>query len=123
MLKRIRKGWNPDLRRMYWGKVLMLWVLSPVFIVLVFLGLGSPQAGMALQEGSGDCTFLSPEGCRVQAEAGDASAQFNLGVMYDNGEGVPEDDAEAVRWYRMAAEQGNATTPTGTGSPRRRAAS
>ena len=28
--------------------------------------------------------------------------------MYDNGEGVPEDDAEAVRWYRRAAEQGHA---------------
>ncbi len=29
--------------------------------------------------------------------------------MYDNGQGVPEDDAEAVRWYRLAADQGNAT--------------
>ena len=28
--------------------------------------------------------------------------------MYANGEGVPQDHAEAVRWYRMAAEQGNA---------------
>ena len=26
--------------------------------------------------------------------------------MYANGEGVPEDDAEAVRWYRLAADQG-----------------
>ena len=26
--------------------------------------------------------------------------------MYANGEGVPEDDAEAVRWYRLAAAQG-----------------
>ena len=43
------------------------------------------------------------------AEQGDAAAQNNLGVMYDNGEGVPQDDAEAVRWYRKAAEHGNAT--------------
>ena len=28
--------------------------------------------------------------------------------MYVDGEGVPEDAAEAVRWLRMAAEQGNA---------------
>ena len=28
--------------------------------------------------------------------------------MYGRGEGVPEDDAEAVRWYRLAAEQGYA---------------
>ena len=26
--------------------------------------------------------------------------------MYADGEGVPEDDAEAVRWYRLAADQG-----------------
>ena len=26
--------------------------------------------------------------------------------MYDNGEGVPEDDGEAVRWYRLSAQHG-----------------
>ena len=103
---------------MYWGKVLMLWVLSPVFIVLVFLGLGSPQAGMALQEGSGDCylflmvegNLLSLEECRAQAEAGDVSAQTNLGVMYANGEGVVQDDARAYLWFNLAvaASQGDA---------------
>ena len=35
-------------------------------------------------------------------------AQFNLGIMYANGEGVLKDDAEAVKWYRLAAEQGHA---------------
>jgi TPR repeat protein len=35
-------------------------------------------------------------------------AQFNLGLMYDDGKGVPEDDREAVQRYRLAAEQGNA---------------
>ena len=43
-----------------------------------------------------------------RAEGGDAIAQFNLGLMYDNGEGVPEDDTQAVKWYRLAADQGNA---------------
>ena len=42
------------------------------------------------------------------AEAGDAEAQYWLGDMYDHGRGVDEDDAEAVKWYRLAAEQGNA---------------
>jgi len=36
---------------------------------------------------------------RVRAEAGDASAQSVLGFRYANGEGVPQDYAEAVRWY------------------------
>ena len=29
--------------------------------------------------------------------------------MYTKGEGVPENDTEAVKWYRMAAEQGIAS--------------
>ena len=45
---------------------------------------------------------------RKAAEQGDADAQYSLGVMLDNGAGVPEDDAAAVRWYRKAAEQGDA---------------
>ena len=45
---------------------------------------------------------------RAQAEQGDATAQVIVGSMYSNGEGVPEDDTEAVRWYRLAAEQGHA---------------
>ncbi len=44
------------------------------------------------------------------ADAGDARAQSNIGVMYDNGDVVAEDDAEAVRWFRLSAEGG---FPTG----------
>ena len=40
------------------------------------------------------------------AEQGYAGAQHNLGYMYSKGLGVPENDAEAVKWYRKAAEQG-----------------
>ena len=40
-----------------------------------------------------------------------AGAQFNLGVMYANGRGVLKDEAEAVRWYRLAAEQGRRRCP------------
>jgi TPR repeat protein len=43
---------------------------------------------------------------RPLAEQGDASAQFNLGLLYDDGNGVPQDYAEAAKWYRLAAEQG-----------------
>lgn len=44
---------------------------------------------------------------RARAEVGDAQAEYNLGLMYDTGRGVPQDYAEAVRWYRLAAEQGH----------------
>ena len=52
---------------------------------------------------------------RPLAEQGDAKAQFTLGVMYDNGKGVPENDAEAVKWFRKAAEQGNASAQSTLG--------
>ena len=42
----------------------------------------------------------------ILADQGDAKAQFNLGTCYDKGYGVPQDYAQAVKWYRQAAEQG-----------------
>ena len=45
---------------------------------------------------------------RKKAEAGDAVAQTNLGVRYALGLDVPKDTAEAAKWYRKSAEQGNA---------------
>lgn len=45
---------------------------------------------------------------RPLADQGNASAQYNLGVMYDIGEGVAQNDARAVNWYRKAADQGHA---------------
>jgi hypothetical protein len=43
---------------------------------------------------------------RSLAEQGDPTAQEHLGVMYENGQGLPQDYAEAVLWYRRAAGQG-----------------
>ena len=44
------------------------------------------------------------------ADAGDARAQSNIGVMYDSGEVVAEDGIEALRWFTLSAEGG---FPTG----------
>ncbi len=44
---------------------------------------------------------------RPLAEQGNANAQLNLGVMYENGQGVLQEYREAAKWYRLAAEQGN----------------
>ena len=41
--------------------------------------------------------------------------QYNLGVMYNEGEGVPLDDKESVKWYRLAAEQGDAQAQSNLG--------
>ena len=71
-----------------------------VWVVAVLL-----MSGAALAE-----TFTPTElaELRVDANAGDVRAQYLLGLRYALGEGVPQDDAEAVSWYRQAAEQGDA---------------
>ena len=50
------------------------------------------------------------------AEQGDALSQYSLGFMYARGNGVPEDDAEAARWYRQATEQGHAAAQQNLGT-------
>jgi uncharacterized protein len=50
----------------------------------------------------------SVDSLKERAAQGDAGAQYNLGVMYDKGQGVPQDYAEALMWYRLAAAQGDA---------------
>ncbi|MBI2881977.1 MAG: sel1 repeat family protein [Candidatus Tectomicrobia bacterium] len=79
--------------------------------VLVFLLVSGPVligfwgGGAALtQEGAA----TDVEELMELAEQGHASAQFNLGVMYYDGQGVPQDYVEAAKWFRKAADQGDA---------------
>ena len=51
----------------------------------------------------------------VAAEQGLANAQYNLGLMYERGEGVAQDYKEAMRWYRVAARQGFAQAQNNLG--------
>jgi TPR repeat protein len=44
---------------------------------------------------------------RKSAESGDASAQFRLGQLYDEGTGVPQDYGQAKEWFEKAAKQGH----------------
>lgn len=43
---------------------------------------------------------------RPLAEEGDAPSECNLGLLYYDGHGVPQDYSEAARWFERAAEQG-----------------
>jgi TPR repeat protein len=46
-----------------------------------------------------------------EANAGDADAQYNLAYIYENGLGVPKDEAKALELYEQAANQGHSVTP------------
>ena len=80
---------NPKItiRPVYFG---MLLLVATVMILTVRLTIASEVV----------------DALKADAEQGDATAQFNLGFMYAIGAGVPQNDAEAMRWYRMAAGQG-----------------
>ncbi len=62
--------------------------------------------------------FLSSEikALIVKAEAGDTDAQLRVGAAYDYGKGAPRDGNEAMKWYRMAADRGNAEAQNSVGS-------
>jgi TPR repeat protein len=49
------------------------------------------------------------------AQEGIPEAQFNLGLMYALGQGVPQDETEAAKWFRKAAEQGDPFAQSGIG--------
>ena len=50
------------------------------------------------------------------ADAEDAQAQFNLGVMYHKGEDVAQDYEQTVQWFSKAAENGYAQAQTALGA-------
>jgi hypothetical protein len=63
-----------------------------------------------------ECRYLSiPAECLAEAEQGNPIAQFVLGSMYENGEGVAQDHLLAAKWYDKAAEQGDVDAQYGLG--------
>jgi TPR repeat protein len=53
---------------------------------------------------------------KTEAEAGDLSAQFCLGVMFELGMDVAQDFERALHWYRLAADQGNPLAQSALGN-------
>ena len=85
-------------------------LVATLAVALLVIGCDADEAafrGGAEAYRQGDFTSALSK-WRPLATKGYAAAQFGLGSMYANGEGVPQDDVEAVKWFRYAAEQGNA---------------
>ena len=77
--------------------------------------------GMSARIGEAPDTDVPSElvGLRARAEQGEFDAQvslgFKFGFKYRRGDGVQENDADAVRWYRLATEQGDADAQNNLG--------
>ena len=88
-------------------------IIRSIILALGFVVAGGVAAvGQYFEKGaaaaqSGDFATALKE-WQPLAEQGNAIAQYNLGMIYQNGYGVIQDYAEAVKWYRLATEQGHA---------------
>jgi uncharacterized protein len=82
--------------------------VSLAFFVILLIGL--VQQAVTQQQLASTHRLSPEEVAQLQAKAGagNSDAQVSLGRAYEDGDGVPRNDRQAVSWYRAAAEQGNA---------------
>ena len=81
-------------------------VLALSILCIVIPAWADFQAGMDANNLEDYATALRE--WRPLAEQGDALAQYNLGLLYRKGRGVPQDDVQARQWFAKAAAQGQA---------------
>ena len=92
-----------------WSEVFLLANTAALCIELAFVCL---LIGGCLEDRRADKAYLhgaprkAAQELRYLAEQGEPRAQYDLGLLYDTGEGVPQDSREAMKWYQLAAAQG-----------------
>jgi S1-C subfamily serine protease len=85
------------------------WLKTIAILAFVCLGLGTAVLGETVDSGQQSETDPNFQEIRAKAEKGDVLAQSRLGQLYYLGSrGIAKNLVESVKWYRKAAEQGNA---------------
>jgi len=79
---------------------------TPCFRALM-VGLGIAALLVSGQHAAAQTNAPDVNAVRERAQKGDPTAQFELGIMYRQGKGVPADSSLAVDWFRKAAAQSN----------------
>jgi TPR repeat protein len=91
-------------------RLIFLAVLFALFSQCVFATSWKLKAQADLAYRRGDFKTAFQKYMKMAKEkGGDAYAECQLGIMFERGEGQPQDTAQAVNWYRPSAEKGNAT--------------
>ena len=76
-------------------------------LLVLFIILTVPAAGFAYQD---DYVWQEKfKQALPKAQAGNSEAQFDVGSMYEKGNGVARDKAKAFEWYLKAAQNGHPT--------------
>ena len=81
--------------------------LKLIVTVLCLLTVISPLS-MAFPDISTEKVSSDIDDLILSAESGDAASQYQLGLLYDEGDGIEEDHEKALNWYSKSAEQGYA---------------
>ena len=85
---------------------------------------GTPAASTQIATGGGSVKPASRQitpamsfgELQMLAEQGEVDAQYELGLRYRNGDGIPQDHAQAAKWIERAAEQGHLNSQRAMGS-------
>ncbi|MBF0283105.1 MAG: sel1 repeat family protein [Magnetococcales bacterium] len=70
-------------------------MITPILLLAATMAMATPALS------------ANVDSIRQAAEKGSADAQFVLGAMHFKGDGVPQDYAEAAKWFLLAGEQGD----------------
>lgn len=91
----------------------VIWIIVVVFL-LGCQGKSPETTSSVVPSSKNNITAVNPRTYTAaykqfysKAVAGDAIAQNNLGHMYADGRGVPQDQVAAVKWFKLAAQQDN----------------
>lgn len=80
-------------------------MISKILLAIVSVVFSSFVAANCYDEFASDLENFTT--CSAQAEQGEATAQYVLATLYNNGQGVEKNSQKAVEWYRKSAEQNN----------------
>ena len=93
---------------------------SAMVVLLTLIAIRGPAVAGPLDDaevayGRNDYATALPL-LRLLADQGNATAQYRLRHLYNDGTGVTQDYVQALRWYRLAADQGIAAAQFGLGT-------
>lgn len=80
---------------------------KPLLLLTIVGALVGVTAWLAMDQQTAQSTAQMPDSLtHTRAAQGDANAQLQLGLRYAGGDGVIQNDKEAAKWLRLAAQQG-----------------
>jgi putative methionine-R-sulfoxide reductase with GAF domain len=91
--------------------VLAVWYSAPWIMDATNQPVSTPKPQAVETRPASDYLGMAMVDLKKAAMAGDPAAQYSLGMRYESGDGIGEDDQEALRWFLKAAQNGDVRAP------------